>query len=120
VDLEQVRVDLAALVEGCTPTTVAVYDRIVDQIAVPAVLVGWADPWIEPATLCGDHWVRAELLVVAGRIEPGDQIARLEQIVAAIIPKLSGYTIDRTSAPFRLQIAGVDYLAASIVVAVEN
>lgn len=114
--LSPARVDIALALQGILPTTVGVIDHLPDAIAPPCVLVSWSDPWLKPTTLCA-YEAAMELIVIAQRIEPGGQYETLEDIVGAIVPAMKGITawqvVDVTS-PYPMQVAGVDYLAASI------
>lgn len=114
--LSTVRTAAAALALGATADDVVVVDHLPDQVAIPAVLVWWGDPMVTHSTLC--FWAaRVELIVLAGRIEPGGQLDTLEEIVAALIVafRASGvFTVTEATAPYPLELAGVTYLAASV------
>lgn len=114
--LEIARQELALLVANATTDDTGVVDHIPDAIAPPVVFVAWSDPWVTPSTFCA--WQAAmELVLVSQRIEPGGNTATLEQMVESISPaiKQSGmFNIVDVTAPYPLNVAGVDYLAASI------
>ena len=114
--LANARTELALLASTALADDVGVIDHLPDSIAPPVVLVAWSDPWLEPATLCA--WqAKMELLIVSQRLEPGGNTERLEEIVSALVPPLKAsqwFQINDVTSPYPLQIAGVDYLAASI------
>lgn len=114
--LTNARTELASVAGAALPDDVGVIDHLPDSIAPPVVLVAWADPWLKPSTVCG-YEASVQYLIISQRIEPGGNTERLEEIVSALVPaiKAVGYfqVIDVT-APYALQVGGVDYLAASI------
>lgn len=114
--LSTARVDLATIMEATLPDAVSVVDHLPDSITPPCVLVAWADPWVKPATLCA-YEAAMELLVIAQRIEPGGKLETLEEIVSAILPAMKAnpdWQVVDVTAPFPMNVAGVDYLAASV------
>jgi hypothetical protein len=123
VKLTQARADLAATLVRELPPAVNVYDHLPDQLAVPAVLIGWGSPWFEVETVCGDLVVSAELVVVAGRIDQRAQLERLEEIAAAASIAFRtdpAWTIPTApAAPYALDIAGVTYLAVTLSTSAE-
>jgi len=118
VKLTEARATLVAAVELATAPDVNVYDHLPDQLAVPAVLIGWGTPWFTVDTICGDLTVEAELVVVAGRIDYGPQLAGLEQVAADLLAGLAGdadwETPTAPTGPYALDVAGVTYLAATL------
>lgn len=116
IPLTIARTDLATALEALLAVNVSIVDHLPDSITPPCVLVAWADPWLAPATLC-QYVAAMELMVIAQRIEPGGKLETLEEIVGTIVPyvkKMPGYQVVDATAPYPLQIAGVDYLAASV------
>ena len=114
--LANARTELAALASLALTDDVGVIDHLPDSIAPPVVLVAWGDPWLEPATMCG-YTAKMDLLIVSQRLEPGGNTERLEEIVSALVPAIKGsqwFQINDVTSPYPLQIAGIDYLAASI------
>jgi hypothetical protein len=110
------RTKLAAELHTILSNDVGVIDHLPDSIAPPCVLIGWAEPWIKATTWC-DYQATMEILVVAQRLEPGGKLELLEEIVAEILPALKGltdYQVVDCTAPYPIQIGGVDYLAATI------
>lgn len=116
MNLAPARVDLAAALKAWLPDAVGVVDHLPDSIAPPVVLVAWSNPWIKPATLCA-YEMAMELIVIAQRLEPGGKLETLEEIVAAIVPPMKSlpqWQVVDVTAPYPINVAGVDYLAASI------
>lgn len=109
------RTDLAVILNAALDENVAVIDHLPDSIAPPCVLVAWGDPWMKPSTLCA-HEAQMEMMLLAQRIEPGGQFEVLEQMVSAILPAIRGtpYSLIDVTAPYPMQVGGVDYLAASV------
>ena len=110
------RQELALLVANATTDETGVVDHIPDAIAPPVVFVAWSDPWLAKSTFCA--WQASmELVLVAQRIEPGGKTATLEDMVSSLVPAIKQsemFTIVDVTAPYPLNVAGVDYLAASI------
>ena len=116
MNLAPARVDLAAALKAWLPDSVGVVDHLPDSIAPPVVLVAWSDPWLKPATLCA-YEMAMELIVIAQRLEPGGKLETLEEIVSAIVPPiktLPQWQVVDVTAPYPINVAGVDYLASSI------
>lgn len=109
------RTELAAILTSAMPNEVGVIDHLPDSIAPPVTLVAWADPWLRPSTLCA-YEAQMEVMCLAQRIEPGGQYERLEEMVSLILPAIKGsyFTFVDVTAPYPMQIGGVDYLAASV------
>lgn len=114
--LSPARVQLAMALQGMLDDNVSVVDHLPDSITPPCVLVAWSDPWLAPSTLCA-YQATMEILIIAQRIEPGGQFETLEDIVSAILPGMKSipmWQVVDVTAPYPMQVAGVDYLAASI------
>lgn len=109
------RTELAAILTNALAENVAVVDHLPDSIAPPVALVAWGDPWLKPSTLCA-FVAQMEVMCLAQRIEPGGQYETLEGMVSAILPAIKGtyFTLVDVTAPYPMQIGGVDYLAASV------
>ena len=116
MNLAPARTELADALKAWLPDSVSVVDHLPDSITPPVVLVAWSDPWVTPATLCA--WQCAmQLIILAQRLEPGGKLETLEEIVSAILPPMKSlpqWQVVDVSAPFPMQVAGVDYLAASV------
>lgn len=104
-----------------------VFVDAVDSLVPPALLLDWADPWIEPAQTRGAigacQWsARMQVICVAGRLEPGPGVDVLEQLVSLVVARLEAdpYTwqLDSVSAPLQRDLAGISYLAANVIYAV--
>lgn len=114
--LSNVRADAAAIASAALPDDVGVVDHLPDSVSPPCVLVAWADPWLAPESFCA-YTASMELLIVAQRLEPGGKVETLEDIAGALIDAFKGsdtWTVQDLTSPYPLQIAGVDYLAASV------
>jgi hypothetical protein len=104
-----------------------VFVDAVDSLVPPALLLDWADPWLEPAHGLGSigacQWTaRLQVICVAGRLEPGAGVDVLEQLVSLTVARLEAdpyaWTLDTVSAPLQRDLAGISYLAANVVYAV--
>lgn len=90
-----------------------------DAVSPPAILVLWEDPWLEPQTF-GQHLYTARLvlLAIAGRVEPGPGVTKLEELVTFAIGRLQAdpypWPVASLQAPRAFQIAGVQYLGARV------
>lgn len=115
MNLTAAREELAGILNGALSTDVAVIDHLPDAIAPPCTLVAWADPWLKYSTLCAFE-AQMEVMCIAQRIEPGGKLQTLEEMVSVILPALKGtyFTLVDVTAPYPLQVGGVDYLAASV------
>ena len=116
MNVTSARTELASILTGALPASVAVVDHLPDAIAPPVVLVAWADPWLKLSTLCA-YEAQMEVVCLAQRIEPGGQYERLEAMVSAILPaikKADYFTLVDVTSPYPMQVGGVDYLAASV------
>jgi len=116
MNITPARTNIALELHSILPDSVGIVDHLPDSVAPPCVIVGWSEPWIKPTTLCA-YQATMELLVIAQRIEPGGKLEVLEEIVSTILPALktfADYQVIDCSAPYPIQIGGVDYLAATI------
>jgi hypothetical protein len=117
--LTNVRAALAtalAPVEDDDPNVLA---DLVDAIDPPVLMLEWSDPWLTPRTV-GQGWWDAHLnvLAIAGRLEPGPGVERLEQLAQFVIARLSAdsysWPVESMTAPRRFDIAGLTYLGARV------
>lgn len=115
MNLTGVREEYASLIRAVASNDVSVIDNLPDSISPPAVLIAWGDPWLVPGTFCA-YTAQVEIMVVAQRIEPGGQYARIEFIVGEILDALKTVSagIRDVTSPYPMQLGGVDYLSASI------
>lgn len=113
--LSLAREELAAICTAALPIEWGVVDHLPDSVAPPMVLVAWGDPWLKLTTLC-DYVAVMEVILIAQRIEPGGKLETLEDGVASLLPALRGtnFSLIDTTAPYPMQVGGVDYLACSI------
>ena len=94
-----------------------------DAVSPPTLIVFWAEPWLEPATSTGlrrmcSFSARLSVLAVAGRIEPGEGVAELEQLIGYVVARLDApdRTIISIGTPLRWAgwLDKTEYLAAEI------
>ena len=108
----------AAALAPVTDTDPDVLTNLVDTLDPPAIMVGWAEPWLEPSGTCR-YVARLQLLCVAARLEPGPGIADLETLVAYVIARMAAdpysWGLPDVSAPAPWSIGNLDYLAAALV-----
>lgn len=92
-----------------------VFDAIPDSIAPPALYVTWSNPWLVSQTFC-QYIGTLRIICVAARIEPGGQFATLETLVSETLEIFHDNKIPvrDVTAPFPLQLGGVNYLAAAV------
>jgi hypothetical protein len=104
-----------------------VFVDAVDSLTPPALLLDWADPWLEPAHTLGSigasQWTaRLQVICIAGRLEPGAGVDVLEHLVTLTVARLEAdpyaWTLDSVSAPLQRDLAGISFLAANVVYAV--
>ena len=122
-----VRDAAAAALEPVADADPMVFVDAVDSLTPPALLLDWADPWLEPAHTIGSigacQWTaRLQVICIAGRLEPGAGVDVLEQLVTLVVARLEAdpytWTLDSVSAPLQRDLAGISYLAANVVYAV--
>jgi hypothetical protein len=121
VNLLEARVKLAAVLAPIGPGDPDVLSSLVDSIEPPALMIGWGDPWLEPATAC---FATGRLVVtaVAGRLLPGEGIAKLEDLVDYTLARVRADTgtwpLDSVSGPRVFVMAKTNYLAARVTLRV--
>jgi len=123
--LTEVRERAAAALAPATDDDPDVFVDIVDALHPPALLLLWADPWLDAKTVGGmgggrglwDSWL--EILCVASRIEPGPGMTKLEELVAYTLGRLQDdahtWPPETFYAPRRFDIGGITYLGARMV-----
>jgi hypothetical protein len=125
--LTAVRDAAAAALAQVVDTDPMVFGDAVESLTPPALLLDWADPWVEPAARIGSiggcQWTaRLQVICIAGRLEPGAGVDVLEQLVSLVVARLEAdpytWTLDSVSAPLQRDLAGISYLAANVVYAV--
>jgi hypothetical protein len=91
-----------------------VQDTIVDSVSPPSLVIVWSDPWLEPSGTCR-YDARLTVLAVAGRVEPGAGIAKIEDLVAYVATRLEPWAAT-VSAPYRQTFGTeqIEYLASQI------
>lgn len=119
MNIVDARTKLAAALAPVAAEDPDVLVSLVDAIEPPALMLGWGDPWLEPATAClyDGHLV---ITAVASRMAPGDGVARLEQLIAYVHDRLradvESWTLEAVSGPRVFDIARTKYLAVRITV----
>jgi hypothetical protein len=121
VNLTEARDKLAAVLAPVADDDPDVLTSLVDSIEPPALMLGWGEPWLEPSTACLRS-ARMVITCVAARLDPGEGIATLEQLVAFTLDRLAADTaqwpLDNVSGPRVFIIAKTNYLAARVTVRV--
>ena len=118
--LTEYRVSVTDILRENLPDEIAIIDHIPDSIAPPAIVWGWASPWILPSSWCEFTSV-AELVCVSQRIEPGGQLGVLESMVEMVLSILRTNRIAfrDVTAPYPIVLGGVNYLATSVNIVTE-
>jgi hypothetical protein len=121
MNLLEARDKLSAVLQPVAETDPWVLASLVDAIDPPALMIGWGDPWLQPDTACLSTG-RLVITCVAARFEPGEGVAKLEELVTYTLGRLRGDTgpwpLDNVSGPRVFTIAKTTYLAARITVRV--
>jgi hypothetical protein len=125
VQLSDVRARAAVALAPRTDDEPDVHMDVVDSVSPPALLLLWADPWLNPTTLGGmggggglwDSWF--EVIAVAGRLEPGPGIEKCEELVTYALARLReddyAWPPETFYAPREIVIGGVHYLGARMI-----
>lgn len=118
ISLLDVRAKAAAALAPLSDTDPEVLSNLVDSLEPPALMITWGDPWLEPNGQAPASWARLVIVAVAGRLEPGAGVEKLEELVAYTVGR---FVADRgawppatTSAPRAFELGGVRYLSAEI------
>lgn len=94
-----------------------------DAVSPPTLVVFWSEPWLEPTTGSGlrlmcSYSARLSVLAVAGRLEPGEGVSELEQLVGYVVGRLlePTWTMVSVGTPLRWRawLDQTEYLAAEI------
>jgi hypothetical protein len=121
MNLLDARSKLAAAIAPVNTGDPVVLDNLVDQLAPPVLMLGWGEPWLQPQTVCL-YQGRLVVTCVAGRLEPGAGIAKLEELVAYTLARLAtsggAWPLDSVSGPRSFIVGKVSYLAARITLRV--
>jgi hypothetical protein len=91
----------------------------VDSVSPPALILAWADPWLEPDDRKSCRfYARLTVLAVAGRVELDAGVAMLEELVSYVIDRLhqDGYEWGAPTVgfPYRQPLGGIEYLASQV------
>lgn len=119
MNLSDARTKLAAVLAPVADTDPDVLVSLVDAIEPPALMIGWAEPWLEPDTSCILRG-RLAITAVAARLSPGEGVAKLEDLVAYVLNRLradtAAWPLVEVDTPRVFLIAKTNYLAARITV----
>jgi len=124
--LTEVRARAAAALAPQSDTDPEVIFDVVDAVTPPAILLEWADPWLNEKTVGGkniggfgywDAWL--VVLCVASRIEPGPGMTKLEELVTYVLQRFladgNEWPAETFYAPRVFNIGGIYYLGARLV-----
>lgn len=117
VNLLEVRTKLAAVLAPIEDSDPAVLVSLVDAIEPPALMLGWADPWLEPEGQCfkTGHVV---VTAVAARLMPGEGVATLEELVDYTLTRVrndtESWALTEVSGPRIFLMAKTNYLSCRI------
>lgn len=110
---------LAAAIARRDDDDPVVLTNLVDSINPPALMIGWAEPWLTPQTACLQQG-RMVITAVASRLVPGEGVATLEELVVYTLARLresgGAWPLESVGGPRVFTIAAVNYLAARITV----
>ena len=124
LQLSEVRARAAAALAPEADTDPEVHADLVDSLTPPAVLLFWADPWLNAKTMgmgggfgLWDAWL--EVLCVVGRIDASPSLTALEELVAFTLARLKDdahtWPPETFYAPREFVINGIHYLGARLV-----
>jgi hypothetical protein len=119
MNLSEAREKLAAVLAPVADEDPSVLVSLVDSIEPPALMIGWGDPWLEPDTSCFSTG-RLVITAVAGRLVPGEGVAKLEDLVLYVLDRLKADTgawpLVSVSGPRVFTMSQTAYLAARVTV----
>ena len=118
MNLSDIRDKLASILAPLDDEDPSVLASLVDTITPPALMIGWADPWLMPTGPC---FQQGNIIVtaVAGRLVPGDGIATLEDLVTYTLSRVKAdsegnWSLVEVSGPRVFIMAKTNYLACRI------
>ena len=125
MQLGEVRARVAAALEPTPEDDLTVWPDYPDAIHPPTLILLWDDPWLEPGvpqgrTMGGPCLWNARLVVwcVAGRLEPGEGVTVLEELVAHTLDALQADSYPwppaNVAAPRVWTIGNVNYLGCRV------
>ena len=117
--LTDVRARAAAALAPVAPDDPPVLVDLVDSVDPPAIMLLWADPWLEPQTAGTGFWfARLDAFCIAARVDPGPGVAMLESLVSHTIARMRAdeypWPAATLQAPRVFTIAGVPLLGARV------
>jgi hypothetical protein len=116
MNLLEARDKVAAMLAPVDDDDPTVLVSLVDSVEPPALMLGWGEPWLTPTTKCFQEG-RLTVTCIAGRLVPGEGVAKLEQLVAYVLERVSLPLVD-VGGPRVFVIGNVNYLAARVTVKV--
>jgi len=122
MNLTDARSKLAALLAPVDNGDPAVLDSLVDAITPPALMLNWNDPWLDSDGTVGrcEYVGHLAVTAVAGRLMPGDGIAKLEELVEYVTARVetekATWVIEQVTGPRVFLMARTNYLACRIIV----
>jgi hypothetical protein len=102
-----------------------VHPAFVDGLDPPALLLMWDTPWVEPRSFTsgqtmgrGYYQANLQVLMIAGRLEPGPGVETLEGLLAYVIGRLQSdnyrWPQPTSTPPRRWTVGQLDYLGATV------
>lgn len=122
MNLLDARAKLAATLAPMIDSDPTVLVDLVDSLEPPALMLGWGDPWLEPAQTSCLRQGRLVVTAVAGRLVPGAGVETLENLIDYTLKRLAAdvgaWPDDGVSPPRVFIIGNINYLAARITLRV--
>lgn len=115
--LADVRAKLAAVLAPIAPDDPPVQD-FTDAVAGPCYQLAYGFPWLTPLGNACTWRCHVVVTVIAGRLEPGDNLSTLEDMTATALRRLQVdaqmWPVDAVGVPEGIEYAAIAYLAARI------
>ena len=126
LQLSEVRATAAAALAPQTDEDPNVYEDLVDAIDPPALLLLYADPWLNRNVMGGrtmggtGYWdVWLEVICCAGRADPAPSLGVCEELVRFVIERFTAddreWPVETFYAPRNFLIGGIPYLGARMI-----
>ena len=118
--LEDVRPMVAQILAPTATDDLEVHIDYPDSVEPPALVIVWADPWLEQPVAMGPCELIAnmDVLCVGSRIEPGPGIDQVERLVVYTIDRMRSdvhrWPLRTSQQPREWIIGGPHYLAARL------
>jgi hypothetical protein len=116
--LGDVRPKLAAVLAPIAASDPPVQD-FTDAVSGPCYQLAYGFPWLAPFGNAGCNWrCNVAVTVIAGRLEPGDNLTTLEDMTASALRRLQldaqTWPVEGVGVPENIEYGGVAYLGARI------